>query len=259
MRRANIAVVAFAASALLAPLVLGQGVIETFNQHAVDDQVTQGPQDTNWWWIADSGYVDNTYIGDSDSDVGEVAPAAALTISAAGGFDNTQADTVYFETWALDNTITPTSFTAAFAFVPVPGAGVTVTDVVDSIQYYFLVDTDANPLDFERYYLGPEMELRTSPGYMQWYDTVQLGDAVWDRYDWNGAGFDLTSGVAVDTTGMLALGAQFNLNAFDGTDNGSGYMAIWVDNVIVPEPSALILACLGVVGLLARRQRRQAA
>jgi hypothetical protein len=141
-------------------------------------------------------------------------------------------------------------------------AGVPLS-TVNSIGYYILVDLDNNG-SLDRWYMNTITG--SAPASEDWYllPTINATDSGWQRYDAVGANF-----VAVGSPGAIeagvtdhtvSLGLQFNLNSF--TPVGSNYMAVWADNIFtgaVPEPSGLLLACFGALGILARRGRRQSA
>lgn len=252
MRKTSFVAAAIAACVFAAPLAQAAGVYETFNQYVPPGSTS------NWYYFVNDGppYT-GSYIGDADPGAG-VAPAAYFYLN-SGNLNPAVSNTVYFETNIINQGITPSGFRSAIAVVgsDSPGSGQgTPASTVTSVGYYLYVDTVGDPLA-DSYYIST-MGLAASPDSLQNYDERSFSAAVWDRYDWTGswtlgAGGTTVPQAAIDDT--IFLGLQFDLNSFTPTD--TDYLTIWVDNILVPEPSALLLACFGAVGILARRGRRR--
>ena len=256
MRKTSFVTAVIAACAFAAPLVQGAGVYETFNQYVPPGSTS------NWYYFVNDGppYT-GSYIGDADPGAG-VAPAAYFYLN-SGNLNPAVSNSVYFETNIISQGITPSGMRSAIAVIGSDTAGSgqgTPASTVASVGYYLYVDTVGNDDLADSYYIST-MGLAASPGYLQNYDERSFNAAVWNRYDWNGTGWGggafealgvTVPQAAIDET--IFLGLQFDLNSFVPTD--TDYLTIWVDDVFVPEPSALLLACFGAVGILARRGRR---
>jgi len=252
MRRLSIAVVAMSVSLFMASLVHGDGVVETFNQF--DPYALPYAYTNTWYFTINELNPTGVYIGDVDPGAG--VDSAAYFYLNQSVLNPAVSNVVRFQTSNLNQTLLADEFSAEVDVV-FQGAP---SSALASVNYYMGIDFDGD-LNEDTMYFSPA--LASNPvGIWEYTENRSiLGGDNWHQYDWNGTGWTdmgLVGSIAPAITDyMLFLGVQFNVNAF--TASSTDYMTMWADNVMVPEPSALILACLGVVGLLGRRTRRQAA
>ena len=257
MRRTSFTAAILGAFVSLAPLVHGAGVRETFNEYP-------GPFQPNWYYMLNNN---PTGVVAPVTNLGGGDMAAYIPVNSALygilGQSSAVPSTLYFETSTLNPALTAQSFTSAIGVVAQDSPAASVS----SIEYYLYVDTllgdGITPGQdglADSYYIST-LSLAGSPEVLQTYPTRSLVDNVtptWSQYDWNGSIFapvGTVNNVPTSITDQtIFLGLQFDLLPLTGTN----YLTIYVDDVmVVPEPSAMLLACFGVLGIFARRSRRQ--
>ena len=165
-------------------------------------------------------------------------------------------NSVYFESNNIPLSLYfgPDSFSADLAFAPMNSNTLGLTGV----EYYFYTN------NYDTYYTASATPLPVNPSVLQTYPSVGLAGSTdtWQQYDWNeGLGDWVTVGAPITLTDAITsqtLGVGIEMDFDPATLSGGNYMTIWVDNVPIPEPSALMLGCFGALGFLARRRRRTA-
>jgi len=261
MRSAKSAVAIVVASVLLGSLAYGLGVVETFEGYPY------GPT-ADWFFVSDVTLAANpTWIyATTIADPGDGSKADRFTltsvhVSPTWANDNGYNQFVWFETGILDPVV-PSYFVSDISLSVNPvvaAANPSNPYLVDNIYYYLSANDGTSA-----YWYEARLDVAANAEYLQTYDLLSLDNVAantWYRYI-NGVGDGYvaagTNLAALISPNLTAVGLAFEIGDFAPAGQTS-YMTIWVDNVLVPEPSALILACFGLVGLLARRQRRQAA
>ena len=233
--------------------VSAAGVQEDFEGYS-------GSNTTDWLFTTDTALAASspTWFATNIGDPGDGTQAGYFILNdhdLNGGANFVSGDHVYFESnsSSLVGGGDPTSFSAALAFVPMD-ADLTV----DSVDYYIYTNDGTD----DYYYQASVTPLPSNPSVLQTYPSVGMvgSSDTWDGYKYNtGTGnwdslgsTTLTSAITDDLTGVgidMALSGDLT--------GATDYMTIWVDDVVVPEPSALMLACFGALGFLVRRRRRQ--
>ena len=247
--------------------VAAVGVHEDFEGYS-------GGNTLNWLFTTDTAlqYVNGdgdpqpTWYATGLADPGDGTQAGYFIVSNTGldgGPNYADGDHVYFESNSssvLNASVDPARFSAALAFALNDGYSSSTDLAATSVDYYFYTDADGDN-SIDHYYQASVGSLPSNPSTLQTYPAVgMLGSSdTWDVYSFNGSGWTyggsttLTSAITDD---MVGVGIDMGLS---GSLAGSDTMTIWVDdvNAVVPEPSALMLACFGALGFFVRRRRRQ--
>jgi hypothetical protein len=268
MRRSILGVSIVGAVMLLASLAYGVGVVEDFEGYTNPPGYT-----TDWYWFVNDAFPPvSSWVADADFGAG--VDMAAWFQFGSWNLNKTIDNTIRFQTdvWVnpvindagvLDPALVASSFSGLADVV-----GETALEtVVSSARFYIGIDTSLIPDGVEDVlYVSPALSRGGNPSGWEFEDSYSLldGTTSWQVWTWNGSRFawdGITTQSVIPTTttdDMLVAGLQFDVPK-NFASTGATYFDIWVDNVVVPEPGALLLACFGAVGILLRRSRRQAA
>jgi hypothetical protein len=266
MRKVSFAA-ALVACMVVAPLVHGTGVQETFDQYLGAEGARMatpgGGVPGNWYIMVNDnpGWTSPWLYGDPGTDRQVYIPAVQALYDGFGE-NSSVASSIFLETSTISPSTPFNLFSASLAFTSGTVGEPLDAGLVNSIGYRVYIDTDGIDGLPESYYLH-SLSIQSSPETLQRYPSVLVDDVAWTRYDWNFGLNDWNAAPAAGTYALagltdrtVGLGLQFDLDALDGTD----YLTIYVDDVftdVVPEPSGLLLACFGALGVLARRGRRR--
>lgn len=248
MRFQRASVVGSIVAVLAMGMAYGQGYMETFEGYPADNYTSQ-------WYL----YSDNTGGTAYSAWVqGTALPTGQVAGGTVGNFTSTETDLFYFSTTGGDVDAQDIYFATSVPSLPGTMSAMVSIDAaagvdVDGLYYYFVTDGGD-------WYYSDLFAPQDTIGTLCQYTTLSLTDVAAGAWTLDGVG-DVAAGTNLYTTLLgqiteLGVGVSFGSFAIPA---GESFAVLNFDNIMVPEPSALVLACLGAVGLLGRRARRRQA